>query len=821
MNNPQSLQQLCLLWNAKFPASQSDFLVHYLYTDTRKVNSTQGGLYAALKGEHFNGHKFVGQAYEQGIRAFLVDEPIILPSDAIVISVQNVLASIQRWASLQRSKHKIPTVGITGSNGKTIVKEWLNQLLANDYCIVRSPKSFNSQIGVPLSVLQMESIHDLGIFEAGISKSGEMDLLRNIIQPTHGIFTFIGNAHAENFSSQLELAREKLKLFKEAKHLVLWDQPLTREAFQLEQIKAKCTWIGFNDNCEFQVLNSIQSGNRCVLAIRYRQKSFSVEIPFTNEIATHNFCLAAAMAIELGLEIEALKEKAPNLHPVHMRMELLKGINGLQLLNDSYSADLPSFELALQHFRNQLNSHSRAVVLSDFIQTGLPDEEWIRRVNELLQRFQINHVYTVGPKFLQHQQLVTTPNNAFETTEELIEFLNSNEIDSKAVLIKGARKFAFEQVVSILQEKHHETVFEANLNALVSNYHYFRSLLKPEVKLMGMVKANGYGIGAVEVSQPLVNAGIDMLAVAYTDEGVQLREAGISIPILVLEPAISDFEPLFKHRLEPEIFSMRSLNEIKKKVAEKNLPYRFKIHLKIDTGMNRLGFKPDDHNELLLALKDLGNIEVASIFTHFAASEDSTHDEFTKKQLADFELRSSEICSVLGYKPLLHAANTGGIQRWKSAQFDMVRLGIGLYGVSAFADEQQKLLPVGELKTTLVQIKKVSAGESVGYGLTYTASADMTVGIIPMGYADGFRRSLSNGVGKVWVNHIPCPVIGRVCMDTTMIDISGTQAQEGDDVIVFGSEHSIQDFATDCNTIAYEILTGIPARVRRVFINET
>lgn len=821
MNRSQSLQQLCLLWKCAFPADKPDFSVHYLYTDSRKINGTQGALFAALKGDHFNGHKFVSNAYDQGIRAFLVDEDISLPNDAIVIRVHSVLHAIQRWAMLQRSRFNIPTVGITGSNGKTIVKEWLNQLLANDYCIVRSPKSYNSQIGVALSVLNMEAIHDLGIFEAGISQAGEMEILRDIILPTHGIFTFIGNAHAENFSSQLELAREKVKLFKGVKHLVLWDQPITREAVKLEAIQAKCIWIGFSDKCQFQIKNSIQSGNRCVLAIRFNNLSFSVEIPFTNEIATHNFCLAAALSLELGLSIDSLKEKAPQLHPVHMRMELLKGIHGVQLLNDSYSTDLPSFELALQHFRNQVIASSRAVVLSDFIQTGLEEKEWISRVNDLLVRFQINRVYTVGPHLFAHQSLISIAHSAFESTDKLIHHLNNHPIEERAVLIKGARKFTFEQVVSVLQEQHHETVFEANLNALVSNYHYFRSLLNPEVKLMGMVKANGYGIGAVEVSQPLVNAGIDMLAVAYTDEGVQLREAGISIPILVLEPAISDFEPLFKHRLEPEIFSFRSLNELNKIIAEKNINYRFKIHLKLDTGMNRLGFKAEDQQALLQVLKEMKNIEIASIFTHFAASEDALHDAFTTKQIADFERRTAEICEAIGYKPLLHAANTGGIQRWKSAQFDMVRLGIGLYGVSAFADEQEKLFPVGELKTTVVQIKNVSAGESIGYGRSFTASSPMTIGIIPIGYADGFRRSLSNGVGKVWVNGVACPVVGRVCMDTTMIDLSNTSAKEGDSVIVFGQPYSIQEFANDCNTIAYEVLTAIPARVRRVFINET
>jgi alanine racemase len=388
------------------------------------------------------------------------------------------------------------------------------------------------------------------------------------------------------------------------------------------------------------------------------------------------------------------------------------------------------------------------------------------------------------------------------------------------LLIKGARKFHFEKIVSALQEQHQETIFEVNMNALANNYYYFRSLLNPNVKLMGMVKANGYGIGAVEVAVCLANCGIEALAVAYTDEGVQLREAGISLPILVLEPNVTDFAPLFKHRLEPELFSIRSFKAFAKAAKEFNAEKTFKAHLKLDTGMNRLGFKPSETSELIELLKENSNIEIASIFTHFAASEDERHDAFTQDQINDFENRCAQISALLGYSPTLHAANTGGIQRWKNAQFDMVRLGIGLYGVSAFEDEQKMLRSVGSLKTSIVQIKTVLPNDSVGYGRTFTSNQEMKIAILPIGYADGFRRSLSNGKGKVFINGKACPVVGRVCMDMTMVDISNLDVQEGDEAIIFNEDHSIIDFANDCDTIAYEVLTNIPQRVKRIIVNE-
>ena len=808
-----SISDISQLLEKQISEGNSEKYIHSICTDTRHTIDAEHTLFIPLIGEHFNGHTFAGSAYQKGIRTFIVSEQVNLPSDCVVIHVENTTDAFQKIAAHHRSKFNIPVIGITGSNGKTIVKEWINQLLADDYCVVRSPKSFNSQIGVSLAVMQIESMHNLGLFEAGISLPGEMNALQRMIQPTTGVFTFLGSAHAENFASQSELLHEKMKLFTSCETLVF---PSNVEI----NFSGNIIRVGNQTQDDFSIREIKSSSTHSIISFCWKGDLSSAEIPFIDSISINNFALAAATALLHGLSLTQLSEKAPQLMVVEMRMQQLKGIGGMQLLNDSYSNDLTSLKLALQHFNLNVQAHKRGVIISDILQSGMKDEIWIERVCELMNEFQIDEVYSVGERFFQHKNALSHSFKCFKTTEVLVEHLLSNKIESGALLIKGARKFHFEKIVNALQEQHQETIFEVNMNALANNYYYFRSLLHPEVKLMGMVKANGYGIGAVEVAMCLANCGIDALAVAYTDEGVQLREAGISLPILVLEPNVTDFAPLFKHRLEPELFSMRSLNAFANASSEFNSEKKFKAHLKLDTGMNRLGFKSDETSELIELLLEHSNIEIASIFTHFAASEDESHDAFTQNQITDFENRSKKISEALGYTPILHAANTGGIQRWKNAQFNMVRLGIGLYGVSAFEEEQKMLRNVGSLKTSIVQIKSVLPNETVGYGRTFTSNQEMKIAVLPIGYADGFRRSLSNGKGKVFINGAACPVVGRVCMDVTMVDITGVPAQEGDEAIVFNGDHSILDYAQACDTIAYEVLTSIPQRVKRIIVNE-
>ena len=808
-----SISELSHIVGGEISEGNSKNFIHSICTDTRHTIDAAHTLFIPLIGEHFNGHSFVESAFQKGIRTFIVSEAVNLPSECAVIHVENTTTAFQRIAAHHRKQFDLPVIGITGSNGKTIVKEWVNQLLADDFCIARSPKSFNSQIGVSLAVLQIESMHNLGIFEAGISLPGEMSALQRIIQPTTGVFTFLGSAHAENFSSQTELLHEKMKLFSSCETLVV---PSNLEL----NFSGNIIRVGNQTQDDFSIREIKSSSTHSIVSFSWKGEMSSAEIPFIDRISIDNFALAAATALYHGLSLTQLSEKAPQLLAVEMRMQQLKGIGGMQLLNDSYSNDLTSLKLALQHFNLNIQAKKRGVVISDILQSGMKDDVWIARVCELMNEFHIGNIYAVGEIFLQHKNKLPKNFSCFQGTEELVDFLISNKIDSNALLIKGARKFHFEKIVSAMQEQHQETIFEVNMNALANNYYYFRSLLNPNVKLMGMVKANGYGIGAVEVAVCLANCGIEALAVAYADEGVQLREAGISLPILVLEPNVTDFAPLFKHRLEPELFSIRSFNAFAKAAKEFNAEKTFKAHLKLDTGMNRLGFKSNETIELLELLRENSNVEITSIFTHFAASEDESHDAFTQDQINDFENRCAQIADVLGYSPILHAANTGGIQRWKNAQFDMVRLGIGLYGVSAFEEEQKMLRSVGSLKTSIVQIKTVLSNETVGYGRTFTSNQEMKIAVLPIGYADGFRRSLSNGKGKVFINGKACPVVGRVCMDMTMVDISSLEAKEGDEVIIFNEEHPITAFANDCDTIAYEVLTSIPQRVKRIIVNE-
>ena len=808
-----SISELSHIVGGEISEGNSKNFIHSICTDTRHTIDAAHTLFIPLIGEHFNGHSFVESAFQKGIRTFIVSEAVDLPSECAVIHVENTTTAFQRIAAHHRKQFNIPVIGVTGSNGKTIVKEWINQLLADDFCIARSPKSFNSQIGVSLAVLQLESMHNLGIFEAGISLPGEMSALQRIIQPTTGVFTFLGSAHAENFSSQTELLHEKMKLFSSCDTLVV---PSNLEL----NFSGNIIRVGNQTQDDFSIREIKSSSTHSIVSFSWKGEMSSAEIPFIDTISIDNFALAAATALYHGLSLTQLSEKAPQLLAVEMRMQQLKGIGGMHLLNDSYSNDLTSLKLALQHFNLNIQAKKRGVVISDILQSGMKDDVWIARVCELMNEFHIDNIYAVGEIFLQHKNKLPKNFSCFQGTEELVDFLISNKIDSNALLIKGARKFHFEKIVSAMQEQHQETIFEVNMNALANNYYYFRSLLNPNVKLMGMVKANGYGIGAVEVAVCLANCGIEALAVAYADEGVQLREAGISLPILVLEPNVTDFAPLFKHRLEPELFSIRSFKAFAKAAKEFNSEKTFKAHLKLDTGMNRLGFKSNETIELLQLLRENSNVEITSIFTHFAASEDESHDAFTQDQINDFENRCAQIADVLGYSPILHAANTGGIQRWKNAQFDMVRLGIGLYGVSAFEEEQKMLRSVGSLKTSIVQIKTVLSNETVGYGRTFTSNQEMKIAVLPIGYADGFRRSLSNGKGKVFINGKACPVVGRVCMDMTMVDISSLEAKEGDEVIIFNEEHPITAFANDCDTIAYEVLTSIPQRVKRIIVNE-
>jgi len=813
--NATQLKDLSLLWNVSLPQAFNSVVIHELFTDTRKIVTGKNGLFAALKGPNFNGHVFVEKAYEQGIRIFLCDEHVVLPEDSFVIRVPNTLHAIQQWASWNRLNTHIPIIGITGSNGKTIVKEWVNTLLAKHFVVQRSPKSYNSQIGVALSLLNLTEMDQIGIFEAGISQPNEMQHLAAMIQPEIGIFTFLGQAHLENFNSKEELIQEKCTLFKTCKKIIAPNDHSVIMHLKSEFPNAELITCGHDDACSLQLIEEKHSANNTYLKLLWNGELHSFEIPFVDQASISNFNLALATALQFHVSVDSLQASCKHLHALEMRLEQLRGKGGMILLNDAYSNDLASLEMALAHFHQQFGSKKiKKLILSELAENQ--GDSWKIQIKSLLTKYNLDEVHLIGSSWKNFNLEIATWQ--YESTSDFLQSIALNDWRNAAVLIKGARVFEFERIVRFLQEQHHETIFEVDLSALEHNVHYFRSLLHPQVEIMGMVKAGGYGIGAVEVANQLIHCGVQRLAVAYTDEGVQLREAGISVPILVLEPNVHDFEPLFRYRLEPELFSLESFERYAQAARQEKSDITYHVHIKLDTGMNRLGFKQEDDSALIELIRSNSHLKIVSLFTHFAASEDEQFDSFTRGQLQEFQTRTGRIRESCNIHPLLHAANTGGIQRWLNAQFNIVRLGIGMYGVSAFEEEQRHLKTVGSLKTAVVQIKKVRAGESVGYGRSFIAQQEMTIAVIPIGYADGFRRSLSNGIGHVVIAGQLCPVVGKVCMDVTMIDISGLQVVVGDEVEIFGNQQSIQSFAQQCNTIAYEVLTSIPMRVKRSYL---
>lgn len=820
-----SISELANAAQAIEVVGNSNSLITKLVMDSRKIISASQAAFIAIKGDHHNGHDYLNEAHKAGIRVFIIEEKNkILPlENCVFIIVKNAVAALQSIAANHRHQFQIPIIGITGSNGKTIVKEWLNQLLAEDYNIVRSPKSYNSQIGVPISILAIESSHTLGIFEAGISLPSEMERLQKIIDPTIGIITNIGEAHLENFIDQTSLINEKIELFKSCDVIISnGNIPLLNEALFKNFHNARILTWGSNNQCDLFVEHVSIHAQNARLDLHYLDQKISFNIPFTDKASIENACTCILTLLHIGIDIQTISERIGRLSPVSMRLQLIEGMHNSLLINDAYSSDLQSLEIALDFMKRHSGSKPTCVILSDVLQSATPEHELHNRICKLLVSKNIDQFVGVGHSMIKNQSVYAQINHSsfFETTADLADFLKPNDYSGKIILIKGARDFKFEKIVSSLQERTHQTVLEIDLNAMRHNLLYFKEKLEKNVKLMVMVKAAGYGAGAKEVAELLEFNKVDYLAVAYTDEGVALRHAGISLPIMVMNAELTGHEALIKHRLEPEIFSLRSLQQFLTALAEMKVSEPFPVHLKLDTGMHRLGFSEEELPELLDKLTTTQQIKIASVFTHLVASDSKAHDDFTKQQLNSFERMCDLIDSSLSYRPIRHACNTGAIQRFPQAQYDMVRLGIGLYGISAHEPEQDKLETVSTLKTSISQIKKIKAGESVGYNRSFIAKSDSTIATIPLGYADGLRRSLSNGNGSVWINGKNCPIVGNVCMDMTMVDISETNANEGDEVIVFGRQISLSAFAKNCETIPYEILTSISQRVKRIYLEE-
>ncbi len=785
--------------------------------DSRKILRGNDALFIAIKGERHDGHQFLNEVYKAGVRNFIVEQevdPGLFPGSSIVL-VNNATNALQQLAAFHRSQFDLPVIGITGSNGKTIVKEWLNVMLADEYNIVRSPKSYNSQIGVPLSVWNIEPTHTLGIFEAGISMSGEMEKLAKMIQPTIGIFTTVGTAHSENFLSRRQLIGEKLNLFAKAETIIC---PEDADLMQLV-----IPWMSAR---EIIFMPSVESATRSShnhissVEIKWHDEKLTFDIPFTDKASVENVITCIHCLLVMKYQATEIQQRLSRLVPLEMRLQLLDGENDCIIVNDAYSNDLQSLEIALDFLSQHARAHVKMVILSDVYQSGLNEKELHQRIASLLSAKNVDTFIGVGKGMNRNSNLYPPSSLFFESTEDFLMKKGSSEYARTAILVKGARDFRFERIVSILQEKTHDTILEIDLGALSHNLNYFRSKLKPGVKVMAMVKAFGYGSGAHEVASLLEFSKIDYLAVAYTDEGVSLRKAGISLPVMVMNPERSSLPMLIRYKLEPEIYSFRTLENFVKALHSTEAIVPFPIHIKLDTGMHRLGFEFPDMKRLGEIILSRPDLKIASVFTHLAATDESTHDAFTKQQLELFEECVALLEKITGQKFLKHALNTGGIERFRNAQYEMVRLGIGLYGVSASGEDQKFLKSVSTLKTVVSQIRKIPAGDSVGYSRKFIASKEMTIATIPVGYADGLRRSLSNGIGYVIVRGKKAPIVGNVCMDMTMIDVTTVECSEGDDVEIFGPDISLHEFSKLSGTIPYEVLTSLSQRVKRIYLQD-
>jgi len=819
MQNPiYTVLKVAEILNADAKLVDEQRVVQYLVIDSRSILIPENSLFFALS-SHRNGHEFIEDAYGRGIRNFVITEHKYAHKypDCNILIVSNALMALQQLAGYHRSQYNLKTIGITGSNGKTIVKEWLYQLLAADENIVRSPKSYNSQIGVPLSVWQIQAENTLGIFEAGISGVNEMETLADIIHPQTGILTNIGEAHAEGFHSKNEKLKEKLKLFKDAELFVYSPDYVAEINLKDLPGKKRFSWSS-TQRADLRIIAVEPIAQNCYLRAIYLDREIECMLPFKDRASIENGMICWATLLALGYSPEQADERLERLSPVSMRLELKTGINQCSVIDDSYSADISSLAIALD-FLNQQNQHpKKTVILSELFETGRDDLHLYTEIAALLAQKKVDRLIGIGKHIANFAHLFNIEKAFFEDTSAFIKNFPALHFNQETILVKGARRFEFAKISKLLTQKIHDTVLEINLNAMVNNLQFYRSKIKPGVKIMAMVKAFSYGSGSFEIANLLQFHKVDYLAVAYADEGIALRKAGISLPIMVMSPEQSAFDAIIKYRLEPEIYSLDILHSFKSALSDYDFDYP--IHIKIDSGMHRLGFDHAEIDQVLPLLINAQQLKVRSIFSHLVASGEAEHDGFTQQQLNKFIAISDQLIDVLGYRPLLHIANTSGISRWPGAQLDMVRLGIGLYGFDPALTDNRGLQTTMTLKTTVTQVKALTSGETVGYSRRGVLPNGGTIATVKIGYADGYNRAFGNGVGKMIVNGHLVPTIGSICMDMTMLDVTGIDVKPGDEAIVFNHERTIAQLAKQIGTIPYEILTNVSQRVKRVYFYE-
>jgi alanine racemase len=813
----------------------NDVIVSYIFVDSRnRIDRVETALFVAIKGERHDGHDYIEELYAKGIRNFIVNKDFTTDriAEGNIIAVENTLKAIQDIAANYRDTFSFPVLGITGSNGKTCVKEWIYQIFQTARTVSRSPKSYNSQTGTPLSILMADGASELGIFEAGISLPGEMTRLEKILHPDIGIFTNIGDAHQENFTNTEQKINEKLQLFKRSKLLIYCSDycALHKTVSESKHRYSTFTW-GYSDECNLNILSKTSIRNRTVIKLKINDSILKdkigdkaeFEIPFSDAASIENAMHCIAFALMEGLDVNLLKANLANITSVAMRLELKEGINKCTIINDSYNSDVNSLTIAL-NFLDGLTQHKKkTLILSDIMQSESDEKKLYQQVSKLLESRGITRFIGIGEALERNSGYFVASSNIpdckfYRDTDKFLLHCNKANFNSEAVLLKGGRQFRFERISRLLEIQVHQTVFEIDMNAIVNNLNYFKSKLNDGVKLMAMVKASSYGHGASEIAALLQYHRVDYLAVAYADEGVHLRETGITMPIVVLNTEPDNFDIMIEYLLEPEIYSVNSLITFLKTASGTGVN-NYPIHIKVDTGMHRLGFVENDLPVLCNIINNRHDIKVASVFSHLAASDESKHDKFTVLQIEKFKRFCNSLEETTGYSFIKHILNSSGIERFPEAQFDMARLGIGLYGVG-IEENRKYLTNIGTLSSAIVQIKKIDEGETVGYGRHGVATTPKTIATVPIGYADGLNRKLGNGKGYFMVNEKPAPIIGNICMDACMIDITDIDAKEGDRVIVMGDVPSVYEIADITGTIPYEILTSISQRVKRVYVSD-
>ncbi len=779
--------------------------IKHILTDSRTPSTGGGAMFVAIKGQRFDGHNFIPDLISKGVRVFLVEESFFTTDEASFVLVKDPLTAFQQIVAHHRRQFDIPVVAITGSNGKTTTKEWLFQMLSANYNVVKNPKSYNSQVGVPLSVWQLNKHHNLAVFEAGISQPGEMEKLEKILKPTLGIFTNLGSAHDSGFTSRDQKLQEKLRLFSNAETVIcnnVYHQVLEG---QLPNSTIK-SWQWLSKN-----------------SLEFNGTEYPIVQRFQNKAYNENLGNCAALMLHLSISADEINEWSRWLQPVAMRLNVKEGRRGTILVNDSYNNDIQALSIALQHSRQQGKDKDLVLILSDFLQSGKSDADLLSELNVLLDQYQVSRILAVGKWMKEHEKQLNTGTKSVTAFESVDSLLISDEIallSNSIITIKGARKFKFERIVDALARKLHGTQWEINLSALINNLNVYKSLLEPKTKVLVMVKALAYGAGADEIAKVLEHQHINYLGVAFPEEGEALRNAGLQSNILVMNAADGLYEKVIDNKLEVQLYAIDQLHSFVQFLNRKNITH-YPVHIKLDTGMHRLGFGEESIDALIEFLKDNDTVHVKGILSHLAASDDLGEKAFTLGQINKFEKLSKKIEDALRINPIKHLLNSAGIVNYPQAQYDMVRLGLGIYGIDSSEKLTDRLRQIGTLKTHITQIRKVAKGESVGYSRAFKTYNDVIIAVIPIGYADGFDRRFSKGVGEVLIGNARCKVVGNICMDMAMIDVSDLKdVKVGDEVILTSPALPVTELSDKVDIIPYEFLTNVSPRINRIVYYE-